>query len=156
MPQTSVTAPTVGQVGTLASGTAREFKSAFAASAIPVGSVVVYDDGDRSKVELPDDITEISGSRVAGIAMLDPTRVTPDYEAGDMVLLCVIGEVFVTTEVACAPGDPVHVRAVAGGGEVLGAVRPSQDSTDTGLLAGAKFVSTAGNDSTAIVRISLP
>lgn len=41
------------------------------------------------------------------------------------------GRIWAVCEDGCSPGDPLFVRAVATGGEVLGELRASADGTDT-------------------------
>ena len=74
----------------------------------------------------------------------------------DTVAVMRKGRIYVLVEEAVAEGDPVHCRAVAGAGERAGAFRKSADGTDTFLVNGAEFRSSAASGGLAIIDINLP
>lgn len=50
---------------------------------------------------------------------------------GKLMVVMTKGRILVTATTGCAPGDPLFVRGVAGGGEALGTLENADDSTDT-------------------------
>ena len=66
------------------------------------------------------------------------------------------GRIYVTVEEAVVPGNRVWVRAVAGGGEKLGATRVTDDSTDTiDATNVGRIMTTAGIGGLAVVEIDM-
>jgi hypothetical protein len=77
-----------------------------------------------------------------------------EVEANDPVGVLIEGDIYVQPEVTVAKFDPVYVRVVAAGAEVLGALRNDEDGGDAIRLPGAYFY-TAGTSSTvAWVRLT--
>ena len=65
------------------------------------------------------------------------------------------GYIWVITEEAVVPGDPVYYRFTAGaGGTVIGRFRKTDDTATAAQIDGATFETTAAADS--IVKIKLP
>ena len=89
---------------------------------------------------------------VEGIVARDITRSAVNYADGEVVPVIRNGDVWVTSETAVKDGDPVWVRVVATGGEVLGAVRATPDSNDCVRIKNARFTST---NSAGLSRIDL-
>lgn len=79
---------------------------------------------------------------VAGIVARDETRTAVNYADGELVPIIRNGDAWVTSETAVKDGDPVWVRVVATGNEVLGALRATPDSNDCVLISNARFRST--------------
>lgn len=81
-------------------------------------------------------LTAITGERIAGIVMHSHSYA--DTQLGDDgvkpgALLNVVrsGRLLVICEDGCNVGDPLHIRAVATGAELQGALLAAQDGTDT-------------------------
>lgn len=78
----------------------------------------------------------VTGLTFMGVTMFDTTKAplsfptTYDYEDGETVPVVESGIVWVYSETAVKPADPVHVRVVAAGAEVAGRFRNAADSTD--------------------------
>lgn len=77
------------------------------------------------------------------------------YAAQSAVSVLRKGVIWVKVEEAVVAEDPVYVRAVATTGEVAGAFRKSADGTDTILLSGCKFLSSAAAGALALVSVDL-
>lgn len=68
------------------------------------------------------------------------------YVAGTLFNAARFGRMLCVAAKACKPGDPLFVRAVAGGGEYLGALENASDSSDMIDCTGkAEWVTTAAN-----------
>lgn len=66
------------------------------------------------------------------------------------------GRVYVLPEEAVTPGDPVRVRVVAAGGEVAGAFRTTQDSTDCiNITKIARWITTGSASVPAVLEIDM-
>ena len=91
---------------------------------------------------------------VAGASMYDATKAPGAYSAGSTVPLLRKGRIYLQCEGA-NPDDPVWVRVVASGAQVLGAVRGTPDGNNTARLRGATFRSTTSNG-IAVVELNLP
>ena len=81
-------------------------------------------------------LTAITGERLAGIVMkIDSYSDTQlddvGVKAGQHLNVLQKGRIYVACEDGCNVGDPLHIRAVAGGGEIAGACRASSDGVDT-------------------------
>lgn len=81
----------------------------------------------------------ITKAYVHGIAEYVASREPEAYPVNYPVPVIEEGPVYVTSETSYGDGDPVYVRLVISGDEVLGAFRATPDSTDCALLAGARF-----------------
>lgn len=136
------------------------FDTGVASAAIGAGLFVCLDDAAvpsssdpyNKPVRVPASSADVTGNRGFGFAVrASVDSVSKDYVAGD-VLACVSeGEIWVTTEVAVVPGDPVFVRYAGTG--TKGAVRKSDPGSEAAQLAGARFTSTAGIGGLAKVEI---
>lgn len=89
----------------------------------------------------------------AGITMYDLAREPGQFSQYEKVSLLKEGRLQVTAEAAVTAGQPVFVRFVAGVGEVRGAMRGAADSTDCGLLVGARWATTTTDAGLAIVEV---
>lgn len=81
-------------------------------------------------------LTAITGETVAGIVVhshaYDATQLgTSGVKPGNKLSVLRKGRILVACEDGCDVGDRLHVRAVATGGEIAGALRASADGTDT-------------------------
>ena len=129
------------------------FFNAEASAEIPFGVMCKQGSGDFT-CTLLGAITD----RLAGIAVHDHAT---NYGASggvspkDAVNILTDGRCYVTVEDAVTPASGVYVRAVVAGAEVKGAFRGTADSTDTILLYGARFVTSAGAGGLAIVEFDL-
>lgn len=95
--------------------------------------------------------------KVYGIAQHDTTRETGPYEVYEEVPIVRKGRVLVTAETAVTRGDPVYVRFVVSGDEAYGGLSNAPDSTDCGLLEGARWGSTTTTTGQiAVLEINLP
>jgi len=65
------------------------------------------------------------------------------------------GTVWVIPEDDVAPGDPVRVRHTAAGAEELGAFRTAADGTDTGVISGAAWLTSATGGTPALLEVDL-
>jgi hypothetical protein len=81
------------------------------------------------------------------------------YPQGTNVLVGVmtVGDVWMITEEAVVPGDPVFYRYASGAaGTVLGRVRKTNVTNETSSLPGARFHRVAAANSLVIVRLGTP
>lgn len=144
MPQTSVAAPAVGQVGTFATIAPREITDRVAAEEIPYGALVVLTADDDSTCELPDATEEVSGDgRRLGVALRDKTAgdgttEPTSYAAGERVSIALAGEVYILTEEAVVAGGDVFVR-FADAATTLGTFRSDADTADAVALPRATY-----------------
>jgi len=77
------------------------------------------------------------------------------YAAQAVMSLLTEGAIWVKPEEAVVAGDPVYVRAVAGGTERAGAFRKSADGSDTIQLTGCRYLSSASAGALALVKIEV-
>jgi hypothetical protein len=123
---------------------------------IPFGVAVTKATGD-GKYDLPN----AAGDKVYGIALhshdVDQLGLTDTNGIpidGDFNLL-EEGVAYVITEEAVVDGDPVYVRYATGaGGTQLGGFRKSAVTSETAIVKGAKFRSTAAAGGIAAVSFS--
>lgn len=87
------------------------------------------------------------------IDMSSPITGTEGYNRGASVNVLCRGRVWVTTEEAVTPGQPVYVRYVAGASESQGVFRKSADSTDCVKLDNARWV--VGNSAAGLAVVEL-
>ncbi len=158
--QTSYSArPAIGIAGQLADSRACEVVTRIndQGADIPFG-VFVARDGDNN-VDLP----ASSGDKIMGVAIFDQSRenrsllTTLAVRNGSPMNVCRKGVVWMAVEDACTEFGTVFVRHTASGaGTQLGAVRGTDDSTNTSSLAGARFLSTqASAGGLALVEFDL-
>jgi hypothetical protein len=77
-----------------------------------------------------------------------------EVEANDPVGVLIEGDIYVQPEVTVAKFDPVYVRVVAAGAEVLGALRNDEDGGDAIRLPGAYFYTAGTSSEVAWVRLT--
>ncbi len=94
--------------------------------------------------------------KVEGIAVYDATREPEAYGQYDDMPVLDQGFVWVTSEAAATKGDPVYVRFVVTGGEAYGAIRPTPDANDCGLLRAARYAETITGAGLAKIELNLP
>lgn len=154
MAQTAIQAnPSVGQAGSLASALGYKVVSKVAAEAITPGVFVVLTADDEHTCELPDATGEVTGGRGLGVALLDPTRETAAYAAGDVVSILTAGEIFVLVEDSAVAGAAPFVR-FADAATTLGTFRSDADTADAVALPNAVWASTqASAAGLAVVRL---
>lgn len=108
---------------------------------------------------------DLTGKHGLGVAALMTSRGQADtatgYDANEDVSIVRKGRVWVLAEEAVEPGDPVYVRMVAAGAEVLGRLRRTEDGTlgtapDAALLRGARWVTTTAAAALGVIEINLP
>lgn len=109
--------------------------------------------GGSTQVGFGSKLGPLTKARVHGLAIYDASREPETYPIGYAVPVVEEGPVYVTSETAYADGDPVYVRLVVSGDEVLGAFRATPDSNDCALLAGARFRRT-GSAGVAAIDLS--
>lgn len=95
-------------------------------------------------------------NRVIGVTVRDQLTLPGGFVAKDVVPVMRKGRIWVTSETATNPEDPVYVRFVATGAEVLGAVRATPDANDTVLLRGARFKSKITAGGLSVLDLNLP
>ncbi|HSN27178.1 MAG TPA: hypothetical protein VLT45_12860 [Kofleriaceae bacterium] len=101
---------------------------------------------------LPGASTDITGPAALGFAIYDPSKptnwppsaTTVAYPQGQACPLLRKGRIWVVTEQAVTPADPVYVRYAAGSFSVLGRVRKDADTASAAALGTgvAKFCTT--------------
>lgn len=161
MPQTSVAAPAVGQVGTFATVAPREITDRIAAEAIPYGSLVVLTANDETTCELPDATTEISADgrrlgvalakKTAGDGVTEPTG----YASGERVDIALAGEVYIFPAETVVAGDPPFVTFDVTQGDALGTFRNDANTSTAVQLPRAVFKTGGGTAVLAILKLSL-
>lgn len=148
MAQTSIQAnPDAGQAGSLASALGYRTVSKVAAEAITPGRFVVLTADDEHTCELPDATGEVNSGRALGVALLDPTRETAAYAAGDVVTILVEGEIWVVPDAAVTAGARANV-SYAGAG-LFHATGGAGDD----IATGAVYTSTTASAVLAKVRL---
>lgn len=132
------TAPDVGLPGMLADNGPNDVVTGInmeATAALPFGTAVCFEGGTRDDGMLaPAANTDV----VAGILLRSLAYEVDNLDSDvdgpkpkQTLNVLVRGRVYVTCENGCAPGDRLYIRAVAGEGEVAGALLSAADSTDT-------------------------
>ena len=96
------------------------------------------------------------GKLVAGIALYNSMREPGTFARYEGLSVIRKGRVKVSAEGAVTSGGPVYVRFVVAGNEVYGAMLAAPDSTDCGLLPGARWASTTTGAGIAVVDLNLP
>lgn len=153
MAQTSIQAnPDAGQAGALASALDYVVISRVAAEAIVPGCFVVLTADDETTCELPDAAGEAPGPRGLGVALLDPTRESANYAAGDVVSILSVGEVWVNTEDSSTAGETAFVRHTDAA-TTLGTFRSDADTSDADDVIGATFMTTRATAGLCKVRL---
>lgn len=150
--------PFAGVVQSAEPGNPRSYTSEESSAEIPFGVMVVLSSGSEDNgAKLPDD----SGDVPLGVVCHSHAHAKPT-ELGDTGLkpkatfgVLRKGTIWVQVEDAVDPGDAVRVRTVAGVGEQLGAFRAAADSTDTAVLTGAAWLTTAGAGGIALLELDM-
>lgn len=127
-----------------------------ASAEIPFGVMVAQgsaDDGAK-KVDGTDKPVGIV-VRHHGFAQESSDLGTTGIKPKTMMTVLTHGQIYVRTEDAVDPTDPVRVRTTAAGEEVLGAFRTAADDNDCALLTGARWMSSAGAGEIAILEIDM-
>ena len=124
-------------------------------SDIPFGRAVVRGTGDEQAV-LPsttgEDLLGVTVTTTAWTTQLDGSRV---YEEFREMNICNFGMLYVYTETAVVPGDPVYFRHTAEAAplDVVGRFRNDDSGTNADLIANCTFESTTGAGEIARIRI---
>lgn len=147
--------------------------TADAATAIGFGLGLVLDSSrtpqnNRASVKLP----SASGDLFAGVAVLSRKQVTTgtpagfgdltttedaQYESGDPIRLRTRGRLYVWSEQAVSPADPVYLRYTVGaGGTAVGYFRKDADTSKALLIANARFVGTIAAAGIVVLEINQP
>lgn len=131
------------------------------ATAIFFGKFVSRGAADKSCIRpaAAADITDAKkalGVAISHQALESSATGDPEYPVNSAVNVLKKGRVWVEVEEAVTPLDPVYVRYAAGaGGTVLGSFRMSADTATAGLLAGAKYLSTAAAAGLALLELDI-
>lgn len=96
-----------------------------------------------------------SAANASVIPTLGAENFLSPFTAGDLVPVMKEGVVWISPEVAIAEGDPVFVRVVAAGAEVLGALRNDADGSDAVQIQ-ATFETACGANELCMVRLNIP
>lgn len=113
------------------------------------GRGVVFGTDPAKQCKLP--ATNSTDALVAGITMRELNRVVDDSDVSENqnrpVTVVTQGVIWAVAVTGCSPGDPVHLVINPAGGNTIGTLRDSADSTNTVALAGCKWLTaaTAGN-----------
>ncbi|MCK6585952.1 MAG: hypothetical protein L6Q76_00045 [Polyangiaceae bacterium] len=106
------------------------------------------------------DMDMLTGRDVVGVGIYDAMKVPGSYADKEPLPVCRKGRVWVTAEEAVSVGDPVYIRLIATGGEVVGAFRRSPDGTpgsapDAVPLEGARWVTAASAAAVGLIELQL-
>jgi hypothetical protein len=147
--------------------------TADAATAIGFGLGLVFDSSrtpqnNRASVKLP----SASGDLFAGVAVLSRKQVTTgtpagfgdltttedaQYDIGDPIRLRTKGRLYVWSEQAVGPTDPVYLRFTANGaGTLAGYFRKDADTNKASLIANARWVGTITAAGIIVLEINKP
>lgn len=126
------------------------------ATAVPFGRFLVQGTGARD-CALP----SATGQKVIGVALhehLEPdSSGVAQHVAYSAVPVLARGRVWVKTEQAVTPADPVYVRHTVGaGGTAVGQARKDADTSKADALARARFLTAASAGALVQVEINLP
>ena len=164
---------TSGQLGMLGDASENNIVSRYAAAAIPVGRVVVFDT-TNGKVKLPAAATDIldanSESRpVEGVIVHSQAIESqaantlgvaganvPAYPANYEFSVLRKGVIWVWAEEAVTITDQVFVRHTAAGNEKPGNVRNDAATVTCALLKGARFASVTTGAGLVLLEVNLP
>lgn len=164
---------TEAQLGMLADISENNIVSRYSDNVTPFGRCVIRDAAD-DKVKLPAAILDIETATgesrlVEGIVVMSqaiedqPANTlgvadvnVPAYPANYAFSVMRKGVVWVQSEQAVSPADPVFVRALVSGDEKPGNFRKDADGTNAAQLKGARFASTTTGAGLVKVEIDLP
>lgn len=132
---------------------------------LPMGVGVALTGNGTKEVAQPDGSTAFqiagitwdggSSANASVIPTLGAENFLSPFTAGDLVPVMKEGVMWVSPEVAIAEGDPVFVRVVAAGSEVLGALRNDADGSDAVQIQATFETACAANELCA-VRLNIP
>lgn len=123
------------------------------------GRAVVFDAGAGTS-ELARKLPSAAGDKIMGVTLHDhahnPTN-TDGILDDDMFSEIYQGSIYVVTEQAVTPADPVFVRYAAGaGGTQLGAFRKDADTATAVALANARWTGNAAAGEVVGLELNLP
>lgn len=127
--------------------------------AIPFGKLVSLGTLKDSQAKLPaaagdvTDVKKVLGVSLQSHAMEQNGAGAATYDDKDMVSIMHKGRCYVKVQEAVSPTDTVAVRHVAGG-DGLGSFQKTADANHA-LLAGARYLSTAGAGGLALLEVDL-
>lgn len=120
------------------------------------GRGVVFGTDPEKQCVLP--ATDSTDALVAGITMRELNRVVDDSDVSENqdrpVTVVTQGVIWATAVTGCAPGDPVYLVINPAGGDTIGTLRDSADSTNTVLLTGCRWLTAATVGNLAQVSIN--
>lgn len=136
-------------------GEPRSYVNAESTAEIPFGVLVVQATDEDESAKLPDGTGDVPYGVVcfshayARGTELGSTGLTPKTEMGVLGH----GTIWVATEDAVDPGDAVRVRT-SGTGQ-LGAFRAAQDTTNTAVLTGARWLTSTSGAGVALLELNM-
>lgn len=120
------------------------------------GRAVVYGTDGEKQVTLP--AIDSADADITGVTQYELNRVHTDAgipeNEGRPLSIVNQGPLWVRAINGAAVGDPVHVVINVAGGEELGGFRSAAETTNTVLMAGAKFISTAAAGELAKIALN--
>jgi len=141
------------QVGALGTVCAHERSLAvinLTGAVIEDGRFLAYDSTGDNCVRLPTG----SGDKLVGVNSIVETNV--DGFANNTVGSALVkGNVFVYTNDAVTPADPVYVQYTVNGTRALGTVGKTDDTSKAVLVAGARFMASASAGSIVEIAVNL-
>ena len=157
--QTAVTQdPVAAAEGMIADTQNKTIWSAYSDQRMPFGRVAVFSDEEHRpyKVQLPAaSFIQIAGMVARDSSIEDDPGFTDHYREKTLFPIVRKGYVWaITEEAVTAIQSPVHVRNVASGTTLLGAVRTTAVLNETIPWENAQFVSTAAAGELIIIEIS--
>lgn len=147
--------------------------TADAAVAVEFGTGLVIDSSrtpsnNRLAVKLPgssadvfagiavyDRAQQVNSGTSAGLGDLTTTEGT-QYPASEPIRLRRRGRIYVYSEQAISPSDPVFLRYTANGGNVVGNFRKDADTSRALQISNAAWVSTTTGAGIAVLELNLP
>lgn len=149
--------PTAAFEGQLADSGITDKLSIPCAAAMPFGKLVVKDTNDLTG-KLPSAATDVTDKKkVHGLSIAtqtvaqDPAVANPQYPAKSVVPTLRKGRAWVKVETNVNPGSDVYVRYAAGGNG-LGSFGGTSVPSETALLDGARFLTTATANNFALLE----
>jgi hypothetical protein len=164
MPQTSVSDMSAGLAGMLADSGLKDAAGvvqAEASASIPFGVMVAKGSTDDAAVKLNGTASSMI-TKLLGVVMFSH-RFAIDHEVDSTGIKPKVGfdvlrrgRIYVLPEESVTPGDPVRVRVVVTGGEVAGAFRKTEDSTDcVNISAFAQWRTSGSSTVPAVLEIDM-
>lgn len=154
--QTTYNDPLPAVQGGLGDSGPRDVKTGVAATVVPFGRGLVERATPRDGVALPTAITELfAGVSLQTHKAKPNTTGVAQYEINEAIPHIRKGRVWVYSETAVAPNQPVHMRALGTGNP--GDFRNAADATNTmDVSAYARWVSVNAAAGLALLDINLP